>query len=56
MFYPLDQSKHSQIKCGIIHSLFNFLFSTTSSAYEINAIKSNMEILKENQDTLSNKN
>ena len=37
-----------------IHSLFNFLFGTTSSKEEINAIKNNMEIVKGNQDTLSN--
>ena len=54
MFHPLNQSKHSCTKCGIIDSLFNFLFGTTSSAEEINVIKNNMEILKGNQDYLSN--
>ena len=34
--------------------LFNFLFGTTSSTEEITAIKNSMEILKGNQDTLSN--
>ena len=48
------QSKHSHTKCAIIHSLFNFLFGTSSSTEEINAIKYNMEILKGNQYTLSN--
>ena len=37
-----------------MHSLFNFLFGTTSSAKEINAIKNNMGILKRNPDTLRN--
>ena len=57
MFNTPVQSKHSHTKCGILHSLFNFLFSTSSSTSteEINAIKNNMEILKGNQDTLSNK-
>ena len=54
MFKTIDQSKHICTKCGIIHSVFNFLFGTPSSAKEINPIKNNMEILKENQDTLSN--
>ena len=54
MFHPLNQSKHSHTKCRIIHSLFNFLFGTTSSTEEINAIKNNIEILKGNQDILSN--
>ena len=49
----LNQSNHSHIKCGIKHSLFNFLFGTTSSTEE-NAIKNNMEVLKGNQDILSN--
>ena len=53
-FNTLDQSKHSCTKCGIIHSLFNFIFGTTSSTEEINVNKNNMEILKGNQDTLSN--
>ena len=35
-------------------SLFNFLFDTTSSTEEINAIKNNMGISKGNQDILSN--
>ena len=54
MFCTLDQSKHSCTKCRIIHSLFNFLCGTTSTAEEINAIKNNMKILKGKQDTLSN--
>ena len=54
MFHPLDQSKHSLTKCRIINSLFHCLFGTASSADERNAIKNNIEILKENQDTLSN--
>ena len=54
MFKTLNQSKHSHTKCRIIHSLFNFLFGTTSSTDEINAIMNNMEIVKGNQDTLSN--
>ena len=53
MFNTFDHSKHSRSKCGIIHSLFNFLFGTSSSTEEINATKNNMEILKANQDTLS---
>ena len=53
MFNTFNQSKHCHSKCRIIHSLFNFLFGTTSSAEEINAIKNNMDILKGNQDTLS---
>ena len=48
MFNTFDQSNHSQSKCGIIHSLFNFLFGTSSSTEEINAIKNNKEILKAN--------
>ena len=48
----LDHSKHNQTKRGIIHSLFNFLFCTSSSTKEITAIKNNMEILKGNQDIL----
>ena len=42
--------KHNCTKRGIIHSLFNFLFSTSSSAEEITAIKN-----KGNQDVLSSK-
>ena len=53
MFHTFNQSNHSLSECGIIHSLFNFLFGTSSSTEEINAIKNNMEILKANQDTLS---
>ena len=49
-----NPSKHNYTKCGIIHSLINFLFGTTSSAEEITAIKNSMEILKGNQDVLSN--
>ena len=50
----LDQFKHNHTKHGIIHSLFNFLFGATSSTEEITAIKISMDILKGNQDTLSN--
>ena len=39
MFSTFNQSKHGQSKHGIIHSLFNFLFGTSSSTEEINAIK-----------------
>ena len=46
IFITLDQSKHNPTKSGIIHSLFNFLFGTSSSAEEITAIKNNTEILK----------
>ena len=54
IFNTLNQSKHNCTKHGIIHSLFNFLFSTTGNAEEITAIKNSMEILKGNQDILSN--
>ena len=54
IFNTLNQLNHSHTKCGIIHSLFNFLFDTTNSTEEITAIKNNMEILKGNQDILSN--
>ena len=54
MFHPLHQSNNSHIKYRIIHSPCSFLFGTTSNTEEINAIKNNMEILKGNQDTLSN--
>ena len=50
IFTTLNQSKHNHTKMGIIHSLFNFLFGTSSSAEEITAIKNNMKILKGNQD------
>ena len=39
IFNTLNQSKHTSTKCGIIHSLFNFLFGTTSSTEQITAIK-----------------
>ena len=52
IFTTLDQSKHKHPKGGIIHSLFSFLFGTSSSAEEIAAIKNNMEIFKGNQDIL----
>ena len=45
--------KHNHTKRGIIYSLFNFLFSTSSSVEETTVIISNMEILKGNQDILS---
>ena len=44
IFSTINHSKHNCTKKGIIHSLFNFLFSTSSSAEEISAIKNNMEI------------
>ena len=53
IFANLDQSDPKCTKRGIIHSLFNFLFENSNSAKEINAIKNNMAILKENQDILS---
>ena len=37
-----------------MHSLFNILLGISSSTEEITAIKNNMEILKGNQDTVSN--
>ena len=52
MSNTFDQSQHSRLKCGILQSLFNFLFGTSSSTEEINPIKNNMEIIKANQDTL----
>ena len=39
IFTTLDQSKNNFTKRGIIHSLFNFLFVTSSNAKEITAIK-----------------
>ena len=53
IFTTLNDSKHNQTKRGIIHSLFNLLFGTSSSIEEITAIKNNMEILKGNQDIFS---
>ena len=50
IFSTLAQSKHNHAKRGIIHSLFNFLFGTSSSVDERTAIKTNMEILKGNPD------
>ena len=50
IFTSLNQLKHNCTKRGIIHSLFNFLFGTSSSAEEVIAIKNNMKILKGNQD------
>ena len=54
MFNTPIQSKDVHTKCGIIHSLFNFPFGTFSTPEEINPIKNNMDILKENQYTLCN--
>ena len=54
MSNTFNQSKHSHTKWGLILSLFDFLFGISSSTEEINATKNNMEILKGNQDTLSN--
>ena len=42
VFNTLNNSKHNQTKKGIMHSLFNFLFGTSSSTDEITAIKNNM--------------
>ena len=53
IFSTLDQTGPKQVKRGIIHSLFNFLFGNPNSSAEINAIKNNMSILEENQDVLS---
>ena len=53
IFTILDHLKHNHTKRGILHSLFNFLFGTSSSMEEITAIKNNMEILKGNKDILS---
>ena len=51
IFTTINNLKNNCTKRGIILSLFNFLFGTSSSAEEITAIKNNMEILKGNQDT-----
>ena len=48
-----NQSNHTYPKCGIMQSIFNFLFGTSSSIEDIKAIQNNMEILKSNQDTVS---
>ena len=53
IFTTLDQSHPKCSKRGIIHSLFNFSFGNSNSAKEINTMKNNITILKENQDTLS---
>ena len=53
MFTTLDQSNPKCTKRGIIHSLLNFIFGSSNSAEEIEAIKNKMAILKENQDILS---
>ena len=53
MLATLDQSNPKCTKGGIIHSIFNFLLGNSNSAKEINAIKNNMAILKENQDIFS---
>ena len=47
IFATLDQSNLKCTKRGTICSLFNFLFGTSNSAKEINAIKNNMAVLKE---------
>ena len=52
IFTFLDQSNPKCTKRGLSHSLFNFLFGNSNSAKEINAIKNNMAILKENQDIM----
>ena len=44
---PSDQPKHNcTLNMELLHSLFDFLFGTTSSTEEITAIKNSMEILK----------
>ena len=53
IFATLDKTGPKHTNRGIIHSLFNFLFGDPNSAKEINAIKNNMAIPEENQDTLS---
>ena len=53
VFATLEQTNPKYTERGIIDSLFNFLFGNSDSTKEINAIKNNMTILKENQDTLS---
>ena len=53
IFATLDQTGPKHAKRGVIHSVFNFLFGDSNSTEEINAIKNNMAILKENQDILS---
>ena len=52
IFTTLDHLKYNYTKRGIIYSLCNFLFSTSTSVEEITGIKNNMEILKGNQDIL----
>ena len=52
IFATLDQSYPKCTRRGIIHSLFKFLFGNSNSADEIEAIKVNMAVLKENQDLL----
>ena len=52
IFSALYQLTHNCTERVIIHSLFNFLFGTSSSAKEIAAITNNMEILKGNQNIL----
>ena len=53
IFATLDQSNLKCTKRGIIYSLFNILFGNSNSDKEIEAIKNNMAILKENQDILN---
>ena len=50
IFATLHLSNPKCTKRCIIHSLFNFLFGNSNHAKEIEAIKNNMAILKENQD------
>ena len=52
-FATLDQTGLKYAKRGIIHSLFNFLFGNPNSSAEVNAIKNQMVVLKENQDSRS---
>ena len=52
IFDTPDQSNPKCTKRGVIHSLFNFLFGNSNGAEEIEAIKNNMTILKENQGLL----
>ena len=53
IFATLDQTCPKHAKRDILHSLFNFMFCNPNRSGEINAIKNNMAILRENQDILS---
>ena len=53
IFTSLDQSNPKCTKRGIIHSLLKFLFENSNSVKEINVIKNNMAMLKQNLDILN---